>query len=131
MDRAMSSRSVERDARTLVPLVRLSDIVMDYPRPNGPPLRVVDSISLTVDSGQLVCLAGRSGSGKTTVLMIAAGLLRATAGSVHWGAVAITGLHADALTTERGRSIGIVFQNAALIGTLPRPGERGPARHGD
>lgn len=64
-------------------LLVLHDIVMEYGLPGGGALRVVDGMTLSVRSGEVVCLAGRSGSGKTTVLMICAGLLRPTAGAVH------------------------------------------------
>lgn len=99
-------------------LMALSDVVMEYPLPAGGALRVVDGFSMVVRPQEMVCLAGRSGSGKTTVLMIAAGLLRPTAGAVHWGDLALTSLTGDALTTERGRRVGIVFQGAALIWAL-------------
>lgn len=99
-------------------LLVLHDIVMEYGLPGGGALRVVDGMTLSVRSGEVVCLAGRSGSGKTTVLMICAGLLRPTAGGVRWGGVDLSELTGDALTAERGRHIGIVFQNGALIGSL-------------
>lgn len=99
-------------------LVALSDVTMDYPRQGGGALRILDRMSLTVRPREVVCLAGRSGSGKTTVLMIAAGLLRPTGGTVHWGDVALHALRGDTLTAERGRRVGIVFQNGALIAAL-------------
>ena len=100
------------------PLLTLADTVMEYPRSGGSALRVVDRVSLTVRGGEMVCLAGRSGSGKTTIVMIAAGMLRPSGGEVHWGEVPIRSLSRDALTAERGRHIGVVFQNAALLSAL-------------
>ncbi|MES2208715.1 MAG: ATP-binding cassette domain-containing protein [Chloroflexota bacterium] len=101
------------------PLLALREIGMTYPgRDHGEPLRVFESIDLAVEKGDLVVAAGRSGSGKTTLLHIAAGLVRPTTGEVRWSDVALAELDDDRLARIRGRSIGIVFQNAALIETL-------------
>ncbi len=101
------------------PLLALRGVAMTYPgRDHGEPLRVFEAIDLTVARGELVVVAGRSGSGKTTLLHIAAGLLRPTAGDVHWNEVALDDLDDDRLVRIRGRAVGIVFQNAALIETL-------------
>ncbi len=101
------------------PLLALRGIGMTYPgRDHGEPLRVFKGIDLAVERGELVVAAGRSGSGKTTLLHIAAGLLRPTTGEVRWSDVALDELDDDGLAALRGRSVGIVFQNAALIDTL-------------
>jgi ABC-type lipoprotein export system ATPase subunit len=101
------------------PLLALRQVGMTYPgRDHGEPLRVLENIDLAVERGELVVAAGRSGSGKTTLLHIAAGLLRPTAGEVHWADIALDDLDDDRLAWIRGRTVGIVFQNAALIETL-------------
>ena len=43
---------------------------------------VVDRISLTVAAGEVVCLVGRSGCGKTTILHALSGLTRPLSGQV-------------------------------------------------
>jgi len=100
------------------PALELRDVGMVYRDSEGQPLRVVSDLTLAARAGQMVCLAGRSGSGKTTVINIAAGLLQPTSGQVRWGDLELGDLSADELIRERGRRIGIVFQNAALIPTL-------------
>ncbi len=117
------------------PALELRDVGMVYTDSDGEPLHVVSGLTLVARPGQMVCLAGRSGSGKTTVINIAAGLLHPTSGQVSWAALDLADLSADELIRERGRRIGIVFQNAALIPTL-RAGENvalpamvSPARH--
>ena len=45
--------------------------------------RVLDSVDLTVDGGELVALLGPNGAGKTTLLRVLATLLRPSAGSLH------------------------------------------------
>ncbi|HEX7951220.1 MAG TPA: ABC transporter ATP-binding protein [Candidatus Limnocylindrales bacterium] len=101
------------------PLLALRQIGMTYPgRDHGEPLCVLEDLDLAVERGELVVAAGRSGSGKTTLLHIAAGLLRPSAGEVCWSGAAVDGLDEDGLARVRRQSIGIVFQNAALIDTL-------------
>jgi len=70
---------------------------------------VLDDISLTVESGELVALLGPSGSGKTTLLRIIAGLEQADSGSIHLNGTESTG------TSVRERQVGFVFQHYALF----------------
>ncbi len=72
-------------------------------------LRVVDDVSFTVESGELVALLGPSGGGKSTILRIVAGLERADAGEVWLDGRRVDHLHA------RERGIGFVFQHYALF----------------
>jgi NitT/TauT family transport system ATP-binding protein len=63
------------------PAVVLRDLCMTFPgQRGGPPVPVLDRISLEVRRGELVCLVGPSGCGKTTVLNILGGFQKATAG---------------------------------------------------
>lgn len=107
---------------TVAPALTLRAVGMTYADASGKPLEVMSGLNLSLATGELVCLAGRSGSGKTTAVMIAAGLLAPTAGTVRWGELDLADLTDDQLARERGPRIGIVFQNAALIPTL-RSGE--------
>lgn len=71
--------------------------------------QVVRDLSFEVESGSLVALLGASGSGKSTILRILAGLEKADAGSIHFDDLDATHLHA------RARDIGFVFQHYALF----------------
>ncbi|WP_297103470.1 ABC transporter ATP-binding protein [uncultured Devosia sp.] len=71
--------------------------------------RVVDQLDLTITRGEFVSLLGPSGSGKTTILMLLAGFLQPTAGSICLG-----GKRIDHLPPHR-RDMGVVFQNYALF----------------
>jgi NitT/TauT family transport system ATP-binding protein len=72
--------------------------------PGWPP--TVEDADLEVDAGAFHCLVGRSGCGKTTLLKLAAGLLRPDAGEV-----VFRGRAQDAI----GPDIGFVFQSPNLL----------------
>ncbi len=67
---------------------------------------VLRNLSLTVNEGDFVSLIGYSGTGKTTLISLLAGLLRADAGSVKMEGQPITG---------PGHERGVVFQNYSLL----------------
>ncbi|GAA3379202.1 ABC transporter ATP-binding protein [Streptomyces sannanensis] len=79
----------------------------------GPGSAVLDGLDLTVPGGALAAVLGSSGCGKTTMLRIIAGFLRADAGTVTVGGRTLVapGVH---LAPER-RRIGIVPQEGALF----------------
>lgn len=71
-----------------------------------------------IPQGAHCLLLGNSGSGKTTLLHILAGLRRPTSGRVIVGDQDLTALSNAQLDRYRGRSIGLVFQQSHLIGSL-------------
>jgi NitT/TauT family transport system ATP-binding protein len=80
---------------------------MTYPSIRGrPPLRALEPVNLSVESGEFICLVGPSGCGKTTLLKITAALLAPTQGSI---------MFKDAPLTEPSRSIGVMFQKPVLL----------------
>ena len=76
---------------------------------------VLNGVDVSVDSGQTTAIVGRSGSGKTTMIMIAAGLETATSGSVHWGDMDVTHFSEDELSKYRRDWVGVIFQGFHLI----------------
>jgi len=84
----------------------------------GRPLHILRQVSLRVEPAEVVAIVGPSGSGKTSLLMLLAGLERATAGQVMVNGAELGGLSEDDLARFRRRTMGIVFQSFHLIPSL-------------
>lgn len=84
----------------------------------GRPLNILKQVSLRVAPAEVVAIVGPSGSGKTSMLMLLAGLEKATAGSVMVNSSFLEKLDEDDLARFRRRTMGIVFQSFHLIPSL-------------
>jgi putative ABC transport system ATP-binding protein len=78
----------------------------------------LDDVTLTVAPGEFVAVVGPSGSGKSSLLAVAGGLLRPTSGSVTVAGAELTSLPDKRRTEARRRHIGFVFQQSNLLGSL-------------
>lgn len=97
--------------------LNLEGVTLTYPDGTGR-LTALDDVSLAVDAGELVALVGPSGSGKSSLLAVAGGLIPPDTGHVHVNDVDLTSLKAGALTRLRRDEIGFVFQQPNLIDSL-------------
>lgn len=71
-----------------------------------------------MEASEVVAIVGPSGSGKTSLLMLLAGLERATSGRVIVAGQDLSGLSEDDLAVFRRHNLGIVFQSFHLIPSL-------------
>ncbi|MGH7044397.1 MAG: ABC transporter ATP-binding protein [Acetobacteraceae bacterium] len=76
------------------------------------------NVSFAVAPGEVFAILGGSGSGKSTVLRQAVGLLAPTAGSIEIAGHPITGPAGAAGRRAARRLIGVMFQSGALFGSL-------------
>jgi len=95
----------------------LQEIRLSLPGPSGR-VDILNGINVDITAGAKVSLVGPSGSGKTSLLMVMAGLERATSGRIVIDGHDITNLDEDELARFRRERIGIVFQDFHLIPTM-------------
>lgn len=98
-------------------IIELKDIGLTLTSRAGP-VEILRDVSLDIVSGQSTAIVGPSGSGKTSLLMVMAGLEKATSGTVTVNGRNISGLSEDGLAVLRGQDIGIVFQSFHLVPTM-------------
>ncbi len=93
------------DAPTTDLLCELRHVHQEFPQGKGPPLQVLQDISLAIRPREVVALLGPSGCGKSTILRVLAGLTRPTRGEVLYHGRSLEGLNPG---------VGFVFQSFAL-----------------
>ena len=98
-------------------LVRVRNLHLTVPATAGP-VNILRGIDLDVAAGEAVGIVGPSGSGKTSLLMVLAGLERASSGSVQLAGQELTRLDEDALARLRREQVGIVFQAFHLMTSM-------------
>jgi putative ABC transport system ATP-binding protein len=98
-------------------MIRLDAVEKEY-RTGKLSYRALRGVDLAIDPGEMVAIVGPSGSGKTTILNLASGIDRPTAGTVTVTGRRIDDLDEEELATWRGRHVGIVFQFFQLLPTL-------------
>ena len=95
-------------------LLELQDIYLNYKTENSL-VEVIKGVNLKINSGENVAVIGKSGSGKTSLIMLIAGLEKATSGKIIFEDQDISAYSEDDLADLRKRKIGIVFQSFYLI----------------
>ena len=99
------------------PTIHLGDVHLTLTSAAGK-VNILRGIDLAIGPGETVGVVGPSGSGKTSLLLVIAGLERATAGGVNAAGTDVGGLDEDGLALFRRDNVGIVFQDFHLVGTM-------------
>jgi len=97
--------------------VLLENVQLTLPSEAGD-VNILRGIDLTVPQGEAVGIVGPSGGGKSTMMMVIAGLERASRGTVETAGVDLMPLSEDSLALFRRETVGIVFQDFHLIPTM-------------
>ncbi|MGB3802544.1 MAG: ABC transporter ATP-binding protein [Sphingopyxis granuli] len=82
------------------------------------PVEILRGVDLTVDAGTSVALLGPSGSGKSSLMAVLAGLERASGGTIRVAGLDFGTMDEDALARARRGRIGIVLQAFHLLPTM-------------
>lgn len=98
-------------------MIRLNDITLTFPDGDSR-ITAVDHVSLSAHPGTVTAITGPSGSGKSSLLAVAATLIRPDSGRVLIDDVDATVLTPAEATELRRTRIGIVFQQSNLIPSL-------------
>lgn len=112
------AKSVGDSALAIVPSAIHAQQLCRYYRMGETLIRAVDDVSLEVSTGEFVALLGSSGSGKSSVLNLIAGLDRPTSGSVVVHDCDLAKLSREELAGYRLRTVGMVFQSFNLIASM-------------
>lgn len=78
-------------------------------------VNILRGVDLAAAAGERLAIMGPSGAGKTSLLMLLAGLERASSGTVRVAGRELTVLDEDALAAFRRENVGIVFQGFHLV----------------
>ena len=106
---APSGGAVRPDAGVVL---RVEDLVVDFPAAHRGPVRAVDHVSLQMNAGEILGIVGESGSGKSTMARVVAGFLKPTSGTVLLPGPDGT---LRPRSAERGyRDVQMVFQQSAV-----------------
>ncbi|GAB5079906.1 ABC transporter ATP-binding protein [Arthrobacter sp. AD-310] len=95
----------------------LVNVTLDYPDGGGT-ATALDRVSLTAHAGQMMSLVGPSGSGKSSLLAVAATLVRPTGGQVLIDGTDTKDLKDKDLAALRRSKVGIIFQQPNLLPSL-------------
>lgn len=98
-------------------MITLDDVTLTFPDGAGR-VTAVDQVTLHGRPGVVTGITGPSGSGKSSILALAATLIRPDSGRVLIDREDATGLSAEQATRLRREKIGIVFQQSNLLPSL-------------
>jgi peptide/nickel transport system ATP-binding protein len=93
-------------------VLRIQDLVVDFPIAHRQPIRAVDHVGLEMRAGEILGIVGESGSGKSTMARVVAGFLQPTSGTVLLPGPG--GALRPRSGTRGHRDVQMVFQQSAV-----------------
>jgi putative ABC transport system ATP-binding protein len=97
--------------------LQLDDVTLTYPD-GAQHVTALERVSLTAEPGTLTAVTGPSGSGKSSLLAVAATLMAPDSGRVLLGGRDLSALSPKETATVRRERIGIIFQSSNLLASL-------------
>jgi len=94
--------------------IAVDSVIVEHQTTSGP-VRALDGVSFSVESGSSIAITGPSGGGKSTLLGVIGGLARPTSGSVRIGDSQISDLSERDRSDFRRSHIGFVYQADNLL----------------
>ncbi|NWL11604.1 ABC transporter ATP-binding protein [Paenarthrobacter nitroguajacolicus] len=101
----------------MTPALTLNNVSLEYPDGSST-LKALDAVNLSIRRGEFLSLVGPSGSGKSSLLAVAATLVKPTAGLIIIDGHDVSALSEAERTALRRDKVGIIFQQANLLPSL-------------
>src|ERR1017187_8392625 len=99
-------------------MYKLTGVTKNYQKGRGT-VQALRGVDLVIEDGEWLAIQGRTGHGKSTLLMILGALDQPTSGIVEFDGQDLAELRETQLTAVRAASIGFIFQTFNLIPPLP------------
>lgn len=97
--------------------LKMTNVSLSLPSAAGP-VDILRGVDFSLEPGECVAIVGPSGSGKSSLISVAAGLERATGGHVELLGTRIDGQSEDSLARLRRGRVSLVFQSFHLLPTM-------------
>jgi putative ABC transport system ATP-binding protein len=101
----------------MTPALNLNNVSLEYPDGSST-LKALDAVNLSIRRGEFLSLVGPSGSGKSSLLAVAATLVKPTEGLIIIDGQDVSALSEAERTALRRDKVGIIFQQANLLPSL-------------
>jgi putative ABC transport system ATP-binding protein len=99
-------------------MLSLLNVTKDFQLDENTKITPVKNVTLNIGASDFIVIIGRSGTGKTTLLNLAAGLVRPTSGQVMMDGVDLSEMTDREISALRTRTIGFVFQFPSLLSSF-------------
>lgn len=98
-----------------MPVLELDELRKSFVSPDGERSTIVDVAHFSLDAGRQIALSGGSGTGKTTLLHLIAGILAPDSGTIRVAGHELSALSESQRDRVRGACVGYIFQTFNLL----------------